>query len=94
VWALPLQGLGFFFAAALIAFDQENRLLVSTAVIAVLGVTVKIGALLAGGLPGFCLALLATLAAYALCTGIQLFRHLRPPLEDITGPVLAPCRRG
>ena len=76
VWALPLQGLGFFFAAALVAFDREAVLLSWTAIIAPLGVALRVAGLEADGLHGFSVAVLGTLAAYTACTGALLLRHV------------------
>ena len=76
VWALPLQGLGFFFAAALVAFEREAALLLLTAIIAPLGVALRVAGLEADGLRGFSVAVLATLAIYAACTGVLLQRHM------------------
>ena len=88
VWALPLQGLGFFFAAALVAFEREAALLLLTAIIAPLGVALRVTGLEADGLRGFSVAVLATLAAYTACTGALLLRHM------VRGDRMEPSRSG
>ena len=76
VWSLPLQGLGFFFATALIVLGRERDLLVLTAAAVVAGIAAKSAALLLFDLWGFSVALLAALAVYAVGTAVLLWRCL------------------
>lgn len=77
VWALPFQGLGVLFGAALIAVHRERGLLVLTAVLAVAGTAAKSVALARWGLPGFAWTLMALLALHAAGAGALLARALR-----------------
>lgn len=77
VWALPLQGLGFFFSTALVAFGHERLLLLVTAVTAGGGLLAKVMALHLWDLHGYATALLAVLLVHALATGTALRVRLR-----------------
>ena len=80
VWALPLQGLGFFFSTVLVAFGHERLLLLVTAATAGGGLLAKVVALHLWDLHGYATVLLAVLLAHALATGVALRVRLR------TGP--------
>ena len=77
VWTLPLQGLGFFFATALIVLGRERQLLALTAATVVAGIAAKSVALFLFDLWGFSIALLAALAVYAVSTALLLWRNLQ-----------------
>ena len=74
-WLLPIHSLGVFFAAALVANGLERRLLVITAMAAVLGLAIKVPGFLLQGVDLFSIGVFAGLILHTIGCAVVLWRH-------------------